>query len=204
MIISIFISGGGSFAKYVKLSQHLSLLNIKIVADRYNTKIDKYIDTFLIKKGNEYYWDEFDKICSGSDLIFLNFNHIVPEYLCAKYFGKMINQHPSLLPSFRGLNIFEQIHDSGVRFSGSTFHFVTPEVDCGPIICQTIFPVSPDDSVEDIQRNNFFNSRDAYVQVIKWFYQNRIKLDGNRVALAGGSYRKHRVVPNLELGNTGK
>ncbi|MDD5434031.1 MAG: formyltransferase family protein [Nitrospira sp.] len=204
MIVSIFISGGGSFAGYAKRSPHLSGVNIKIFADRQNTKINKYVDTFLIRHENECYWDEFDKICAGSDLVFLNFNYIVPENLCRKYYGKIINQHPSLLPSFKGLNIFEQILKAGVKFSGSTFHFITPEVDCGPVICQTIFPVLPDDSAEDIKRNNYFNSRDAYVQVIKWFDQKRVMLKADRVILKNGRYNKKRVIPNLEFNITCK
>ena len=201
MRVSIFISGGGSFARFAKESPRLRDVNICIIADRSVTRARRHVDRHLIKNNNSSYWQEFDQVCSNSDLIFLNFNHIVPTEICARHFGKIINQHPALLPSFKGLHVFQDITDSGVCFSGSTFHFVTPEVDCGPIICQTIFSIAPSDTAVTISRKNYFASRDAYVQVIRWFADKRVVIGDNRVFVRNATYRRLSTVPNLERGD---
>lgn len=200
MKVALFISAGGSFARYAKHSPYLKGEDIIIVADRPETRINEDVDIFLLKKGNPSYWDSFAEFCASCDLIFLNFNHIVPAEICERFTGKIINQHPSLLPAFKGLHVFGAIRESGVLYSGSTFHFVTPGVDDGPIICQTNFAVTPDDLEDDISRKNYYGSRDAYVQVIRWFADDRVELRDGRVTIRGGKYDNGPVIPHLELG----
>ena len=84
------------------------------------------------------------------DLIVLaGFMRILTPGFVNKYFGRLINIHPSLLPSFPGLHTHQQAIDAGVKVHGATVHFVTAELDHGPIIAQAIVPVLEDDT-EDL------------------------------------------------------
>jgi folate-dependent phosphoribosylglycinamide formyltransferase PurN len=196
----IFISGGGSFAAHAKQSPVLSEVTITIVADRHNVRKPETVGQYLIKKETPDYWDKFLALAARFDLVFLNFDWIVPAGICQKLRGKMINQHPALLPSFKGIRVENMILQSGVRLSGSTFHFVLPEVDSGPIIAQTFFPVSPDDTTETIGTKNWQVSKDAYVQVIRWFADGRVFWDGGQtVRISGAQYNFSECIPNIEF-----
>ena len=85
------------------------------------------------------------------DLVVLaGYMKLVGDPLLTAYEGKMVNIHPSLLPSFKGLNAQQQALDYGVKITGCTVHYVTKEMDAGPIILQAAVPVMDDDSVESL------------------------------------------------------
>ena len=95
--------------------------------------------------------DELHKIllASGADIIALaGFMRIMTDGLVRQWEGRMINIHPSLLPLFEGLHTHARALEAGVRLAGCTVHYVTPELDSGPIIAQAAVPVLPDDSPE--------------------------------------------------------
>ena len=197
----IFISGGGSFAEYAKRHSELSDVKITIIADREKVGHPESVDIWLLKKENPDYWERFLETALRFDLIFINFNWIIPPDICSRLWGRMINHHPALLPAFRGLNIAQAVLRSGVKISGSTFHFVTEELDNGPIIAQTFFPVEPDDTPQSLGLKNWLASKDAYVQVIRWFANGRVELtDDNRVRINGASYRMHTpCIPAIDF-----
>jgi len=196
----IFISGGGSFAAYAKQAPILSDIKITIVADRYEVRYPETVDIWLPKLSADAYWSEFQTIAERYNLVFINFNWIIPAEICRKLAGKMINQHLSLLPSFKGLNVQKNVLRSGVRMSGSTFHFVAPEVDSGPIIAQTFYPVSPEDTPETLGSKNWIASKDAYVQVIRWFADGRIKITTDQtVEIIEANYGFAGCIPNIEI-----
>ena len=87
----------------------------------------------------------------GVDLVCqAGFMRIQSSALAARWLGRQLNIHPSLLPSFKGLHPQKQALDAGVRISGCTVHFVTPELDAGPIIAQAAVPVLADDTPETL------------------------------------------------------
>jgi methionyl-tRNA formyltransferase len=197
----IFISGGGSFAEYAKKHPELSDIEISIIADRETVRHPESVDIWLLKKEKPDYWERFLELALRFDLVFINFNWIIPPHICGRLWGRMINHHPALLPAFRGLNIEQAILRSGVRISGSTFHFVTEELDNGPIIAQTFFPVKPDDTPQSLGLKNWSASKDAYVQVIRWFANGRVELTAdNRVRVIGASYSiRNPCIPAIDF-----
>jgi len=102
---------------------------------------------------------------------------IVGAALLKKYFGKMINIHPSLLPSFPGLHGQKQALDYGVKVSGVTVHFVDEGCDTGPIILQATVPVLDDDTEDTL-------SARILEQTIKLFAQGKLQLVGRKVCVS--------------------
>ena len=85
---------------------------------------------------------EAELVAAGVDLVcHAGFMRIQSEHFAARWTGRQLNIHPSLLPSFKGLHPHAQALDAGARISGCTVHFVTPELDAGPIIAQAAVPV---------------------------------------------------------------
>lgn len=199
--VAIFISGGGSFAKYAKESPILRDIHIDIIADRRDVKYPQTVSKWLIKKGNPNYWLEFEKITTEYDLIFLSFMWIVPSEIVKKFKGKIINHHLALLPHFRGRFAQQETLTSGIKISGSTFHFIGEEVDTGPIIAQSFFEVTPDDNLESFGKKNWLTSKDLYIQVIKWFVDERIETlnNGHSTFIKGAKYDFGKHIPNLEF-----
>jgi phosphoribosylglycinamide formyltransferase-1 len=101
--------------------------------------------------------------------------------------GRMINIHPSLLPAFPGLHPQRQALAAGARFSGCTVHFVRPEMDTGPIIAQAIVPVHDEDNEERLAARILAAEHRLYPLAVRLFAERRLRIDGNRVAVAGGS-----------------
>jgi len=99
--------------------------------------------------------------------------------------GRMVNIHPSLLPAFPGLRVQQQALDAGVRVSGCTVHFVTPELDAGPIIAQAAVPVLPGDTADSLAARILRQEHLLYPQVVRWFAEGRIHLTEGKVEVAG-------------------
>lgn len=125
------------------------------------------------------------------DLIVLaGFMRIVPEELINRYRWKMINVHPSVLPSFRGLNAQKQALEAGVSFTGCTVHFVEPEVDSGPIIAQAIVPIFPGDDLSSLTSRILEEEHGLLPFVVKAIAEGRVIIektdDGDKIKILGG------------------
>jgi len=99
--------------------------------------------------------------------------------------NRIINIHPSLLPAFPGLRVQQQAIDAGSRISGCTVHFVTPDLDAGPIIAQAAVPVLPDDTADTLAARILRQEHRLYPTVVRWFAEGRLSVAGSRVAVAG-------------------
>lgn len=99
--------------------------------------------------------------------------------------GRIVNIHPSLLPSFKGLHVQQQAIDAGVRLSGCTVHLVTPELDSGPIIAQAAVPVLADDTADTLAARILRQEHRLYPLVLRWFAEGRITLKNGKVEVAG-------------------
>ncbi len=100
---------------------------------------------------------------------------------------RLINIHPSLLPSFRGTQVHEQVLAAGVRISGCTVHYVRPAVDSGPILMQAAVPVQPADDAETLASRVLRAEHQCYPQAIRLIAEGRVRLDGDRALIDSGS-----------------
>ena len=122
----------------------------------------------------------------GVELVVLaGFMRIFSPWFPTRWAGRLINIHPSLLPSFKGLHVQQQAIDAGVRLSGCTVHFVIPDLDAGPIIAQAAVPVLPDDSEATLSARILRQEHRLYPLVVRWFGEGRISLSDAKVAVAG-------------------
>lgn len=121
------------------------------------------------------------------DLVVLaGFMRILSEGFVRHYEGRLMNIHPSLLPSFPGLHTHQRALAEGVRIHGCTVHFVTPALDHGPVIIQAAVPVVDSDSEETLAARVLAQEHRIYPQAVRWFAEGRLRLDGGRVRLAAG------------------
>ncbi|MDO5640284.1 MAG: phosphoribosylglycinamide formyltransferase [Neisseria sp.] len=116
------------------------------------------------------------------DLVVLaGFMRILTPAFCRHYEGRLINIHPSLLPAFTGLHTHQRAIEAGCRIAGCTIHFVTPELDCGPIIAQGVVPVFDNDSADDVAARVLTVEHQLFPQAVADFVAGRLKIEGNRV-----------------------
>ncbi|KZC78332.1 phosphoribosylglycinamide formyltransferase [Neisseria flavescens] len=116
------------------------------------------------------------------DLVVLaGFMRILTPEFCAHYENRLINIHPSILPSFTGLHTHERALEAGCRVAGCTIHFVTPELDCGPIISQGIVPILDGDTADDVAARVLAVEHQLFPQAVADFVAGRLKIEGNRV-----------------------
>lgn len=116
------------------------------------------------------------------DLVVLaGFMRILTPEFCTRYEGRLMNIHPSILPSFTGLHTHERALAAGCRVAGCTIHFVTPELDCGPIISQGVVPIFDNDTADDIAARVLKVEHRLFPQAVADFASGRLKIEGNRV-----------------------
>ena len=119
------------------------------------------------------------------DLVVLaGFMRILTPAFVNHYAGRMINIPPSLLPSFTGLHTHQRALDAGVRIHGCTVHFVTAELDHGPMIAQAAVPVLADDTASTLAARVLTAEHQVYPAAIRWFAEGRLRITGQQVVLA--------------------
>ena len=122
------------------------------------------------------------------DLVVLaGFMRILGEDFVRHYEGRLLNIHPSLLPTFPGLHTHQRALDEGVRVHGCTVHFVTPALDHGPIVIQAAVPVLDGDSEETLAARVLAQEHVIYPQAVRWFAEGRLQLLDGRVRVAGAT-----------------
>jgi phosphoribosylglycinamide formyltransferase-1 len=121
------------------------------------------------------------------DLIVLaGFMRILTPGFVNRYFGRLINIHPSLLPSFPGLHTHQQAIDAGVKVHGATVHFVTTELDHGPIIAQVAVPVLDDDTEDTLAARVLEHEHRIYPKAVSDLMSGALKLVDGRVVRSAG------------------
>jgi phosphoribosylglycinamide formyltransferase-1 len=113
------------------------------------------------------------------------FMRIVTAGYVARYAGRMLNIHPSLLPSFTGLRTHERALAAGVKLHGCTVHFVTAELDAGPVVIQAAVPVLANDTVETLSNRVLRQEHVVYPRAVRWFLEGRLVIDKGRVSVKG-------------------
>jgi phosphoribosylglycinamide formyltransferase-1 len=104
-----------------------------------------------------------------------------------RWYGKMLNIHPSLLPSFPGLDPHGQALDAGVKISGATVHFVIPETDAGPIVMQGAVVVRDDDTAETLSARILEVEHRIYPEALRLLASGRLRLEGELCRTAGST-----------------
>lgn len=118
------------------------------------------------------------------DLVALaGFMRVLTAGFVDHYAGRMLNVHPSLLPSFPGLKTHQQALDAGVRLHGASVHFVTSQLDHGPIVAQAAVPVEAGDTPATLAERVLATEHIIYPRAVRWFVEGRLALDGLRVTL---------------------
>ncbi len=129
------------------------------------------------------------------DLVALaGFMRILGGDLVRHYSGRMVNIHPSLLPAFPGLHTHRRALQEGVKLHGCTVHFVTPQVDHGPIIAQAAIPVRARDTEATLAARVLEQEHRIYPLAIRWFVEGRLAVENGIVRVDGSGARQALLV----------
>ena len=198
--IAVFISGGGTNLQAIINAVKENKINGKIKLVFSNRKNaygliraqNESIDTFYLNRKKFFSSEEYDERIleelerKNIDLIVLaGYLNILSSKLVSKYSNRIINIHPSLIPSFcgdgfYGENVHKAVIKSGVKFTGATTHFVDENVDTGAIILQDVVPVLIHDDFETVAKRVLEIEHEILVKTVKAFCDNKIVFKDNR------------------------
>lgn len=116
-------------------------------------------------------------------IVLARFMQILPSQLCADWAGRALNIHHSFLPSFVGAKPYHQAHRRGVKLIGATCHYVTAELDAGPIVDQDVIRVGHDDTIQDMVRKGRDIEKVVLARGLRWHLENRILVHGNKTVV---------------------
>jgi len=136
-----------------------------------------------MKDDKEKGFREIERILVEEDVelaVLARFMQIMPSWMCDRFAGRMINIHHSFLPAFIGANPYRQAYERGVKLIGATCHYVTSELDAGPIIDQEVERVQHYHTVSDLVRLGRDCERSALAKGIRYHVQDRIIIEGSR------------------------
>jgi phosphoribosylglycinamide formyltransferase-1 len=140
------------------------------------------------------------------DLVVLaGFMRILTDAFVRRYAGRLINIHPSLLPSFPGLHTHRRALEAGVRVHGCTVHFVTSTLDDGPVVIQAAVPVLAEDTEDTLAARVLREEHRIYPQAVRWFCEDRLRLttDGRVIVANASSAAGTLVNPPPDATGTG-
>ena len=121
---------------------------------------------------------------AGIELVCLaGFMRVLNPGFVNRWRDRILNIHPSLLPSFKGLHTHERVIEAGVRVTGCTVHFVRPEMDAGPIILQAVIPVAADDTAETLAAKTLKLEHKIYPEALKLVAEGKARVVGNIVQI---------------------
>lgn len=161
------------------------------------------IETFTVDHTRYGSREEFDGALMAEirrhnpDLIVLaGFMRILTTDFVRALRGTMLNVHPSLLPKYTGLNTHQRALEAGEKVHGVSIHFVTEELDGGPVIAQAEVSVSPDDTPESLAEKVQQKEHVLYPIVVRWFCEGRIQLGTDYVVFDGQPLNRPLVLPD--------
>ena len=198
--IAVFISGGGTNLQAIINAVKENKINGKIKLVFSNRKNaygliraqNESIDTFYLNRKKFFSSEKYDERIleelerRNIDLIVLaGYLNILSSKFVSKYSNRIINIHPSLIPSFcgdgfYGENVHKAVIKSGVKFTGATTHFVDEKVDTGAIILQDVVPVLINDDFETVAKRVLEIEHEILVKTVKAFCDNKIVFKDNR------------------------
>jgi phosphoribosylglycinamide formyltransferase-1 len=134
-------------------------------------------------------------VCDPQLVVLAGFMRILGRDFIDHYAGRLINIHPSLLPAFPGLDTHARALQSGTKIHGASVHFVTHEVDGGPVIVQATVPVLPGDTPDILAERVLAEEHRIYPLAIGWFLAGRLSVAGGRVRLDGEERAEQGLTP---------
>lgn len=194
--IAVLLSGRGSNFMAIKKAVDEGRINAEIAVVVSNKADAKGIQfakesgldaVFADPKGfagREEYDTELVRIINskGADLVCLaGYMRIISTVFVDAFRDRILNIHPSLLPSFKGLDAQKQALEYGVRFAGCTVHFVDEEMDHGAVIMQAVVPVEQDDTDETLSARILKEEHRIYPEAVKLYCEDRLRVEGRRV-----------------------
>ena len=135
-------------------------------------------------------------------IVLAGFMRILTDDFVHHYLGKLINIHPSLLPAYPGLNTHQQAIEDQAQEHGASVHFVTPELDGGPVIAQIKVPVLEQDSAEQLAQRVLEGEHLLYPQVIAWFADNRLRMHDSATITLDGKVITQPIVVTEDITDT--
>ncbi|MDK1289936.1 phosphoribosylglycinamide formyltransferase [Pseudoalteromonas umbrosa] len=117
--------------------------------------------------------------CNPDLVVLAGFMRILTPDLVQKFKGKMLNIHPSLLPKYQGLNTHQRAIDANDAYHGASVHFVTEELDGGPVIVQAKVAILPEDTAETLAKRVHEQEHVIYPLVVKWFSEHRLTMEAD-------------------------
>ena len=132
--------------------------------------------------------ENIELICLGG------FMRLFTAEFVQRWYGKMLNIHPSLLPSFPGLDPHGQALQAGVKLSGATVHFVIPETDAGPIVMQGAVAVADDDTAETLSQRILGIEHRIYPEALRLLASGKLRLEGDFCRIAGSTERQGTLI----------
>jgi phosphoribosylglycinamide formyltransferase-1 len=126
------------------------------------------------------------------DLVVLaGFMRVLGPAFLTCFEGRVLNIHPSLLPSFPGLHTHRRALEAGCQVTGATVHLVTPALDCGPIVMQSVVPVRPGDDEESLAQRVLATEHVIYPRAVRWFVEGALEVSAGRVRHRAGEPQWH-------------
>jgi len=127
-------------------------------------------------------------------IVLAGYMRILSTEFCRQFKGKILNIHPSLLPKFKGFNTYQRVLDSGDEFHGSTVHFVTAELDSGPLILQYRTRIRTDENPNQLRKRVQLGEYQIYPMAIRWFAEGTLKMVEGETVLMGKRITKPEIL----------
>ena len=211
--VGVLASGGGTDLQSIINTSEKNMIDAEVVVvisdkkEAFALKRAKKhkIKTFFVNpnvKNNEDFDKELDKILEDNkiDLVVgAGFMRMISPFFVRKWYGKLINIHPALLPSFKGVNGQGDALNYGVKISGCTTHFMDEKMDHGPIILQAAVKVMPNDKRDDLAHRILEVEHQILPRTIDLFAKDRLKIDGRKTVIKkGDSWKnKYKAFPDV-------
>ena len=199
MKLAVFVSGTGSNLQALidaERAGNLSSAEITLVV---SDKPEAYalkraeeagIKTFVLEAKGFESREEYDKRiieelkAEGIELVALaGFMRILSPVFTKEYEGRILNIHPALLPSFKGVHGIKDAFDCGVKETGVTVHFVEDDLDSGPVILQRSVRIEEDDTLESLEEKIHAEEHKLYPEVVRLFADGKLKIEGKKVKI---------------------
>ncbi|MGB3082994.1 MAG: phosphoribosylglycinamide formyltransferase [Candidatus Omnitrophota bacterium] len=196
MNIAVFVSGNGTnLQALIDAEKSEGLAGAKIVL-AVSDKTEAFalkraekegIETFVLEAKGFGSREEYDKKimeklrASKIELIVLaGFMRLLSDHFVDEYYGRILNVHPALLPSFKGTHGIKDAFDYGVKVTGVTVHFVNKELDAGPVILQSPVQIDEEDTLGTLEEKIHKIEHELYPEAVRLFAQGRLRIEGRK------------------------